>query len=57
MMKKMVEQWNLETRGCPDTSSFKGKFTAQTEKLRGKMKGHKGKYKIAWQCIHHHRQW
>jgi len=46
-MKKMVEQWNLETRGCPDTSSFKGKFTAQIEKLRWKMKGHEGKRKTA----------
>jgi len=42
MMKKMVEQWNLETKGCPNTSSFKGKFTAQSEKPGGKTKGHKG---------------
>ena len=42
-MKKMVEQGNVETRGCPDTSYFKGKFTAQTETPRGKTKGHKGK--------------
>ena len=45
MMKKMVKQWNIETRGCPDTSSFKRKFTTQTEKPRGKTKGHEGKRK------------
>ena len=41
----MVEQWNLGTRGCPETFSFKGKFIAQTEKPRGKTKGHEGKCK------------
>jgi len=46
MMKKMVEQWNLEIRGCLDTSSFKGKSTGQTEKPRGKTKGHEEKRKL-----------
>jgi len=68
-MKEMVEQWNLETRGCPDTSSFKGKFTKQTERLRGKTKGPEGKREsgaggthdrasqAARPCVHHHRSW
>ena len=52
----MVEQWNLEIRGCLDTSSFKGKSTGQTEKPRGKTEGHEGKRESgaagdAWSCV------
>jgi len=67
MMKKMVEQWHLETRGCLDTSSFKDKIIAKIEKNRaGSRKVAKEKRKpgvegthgcackVARPCHHHH---
>ena len=36
MMKKMVEQWNLQTRGCPDTYFFKDNTAAKIEKNRAR---------------------
>ena len=70
MIKKMVEQRNLETRGCPDTSFFKDNTAAKIEKNRARSRkaakekrklGAEGMHDLMCQAArpycHHHKPW